>query len=80
VDPDYHDANLKTRHEGEVEFQAVVGTDGGLREPRVRGSLSEAHEAQVLRALRLWRYEPARRKDGPLAARISGRLVLRIYR
>jgi hypothetical protein len=79
VDADFHDANRKVRHEGEVEFQAVVGTDGRLRDARVKGSLSEAHEAQVVRALRLWRYRPARLKDEILPARISGRLVLRIY-
>jgi hypothetical protein len=79
VDPDYHATGRKVHHEGEVEFQAVVGTDGRLRDPRLKGSLSPEHEAHVLRALGLWRYQPARRKDAAVPARVSGRLVFRIY-
>src|SRR5262245_31217076 len=79
VDPDYHAANRKVHHEGEVEFQSVVGMDGRLRDPKLRGSLSADHEAHVLRALRLWRYQPARKKDVAVPVRMTGRLVFRIY-
>lgn len=79
VDPWYHDPAGKIRHEGEVEFDAVVGSDGRLHRPRLKSGLGEAHEKAILRALALWRFEPARQGDKPMAARIASRLVFRIY-
>jgi hypothetical protein len=79
VDPWYHDATGRVRQEGEVELEAVVGTDGRLHEPRVRTGVSPSHERAVLRGLPLWRFEPARRGEDPIAARILLRPVFRIY-
>jgi hypothetical protein len=69
----------RLRQESEVEFDAVVGTDGRVHDPTLKTTLSEAHQAVVLSALSRWRYEPARTADTPVAARISSRLNLRIY-
>ena len=79
VDPWYHDSSGRVRQEGEVEVEVIVGTDGRTHEPRVKTGMSSSHERAVLRALPLWRFEPARRESGPLGARISLRPVLRIY-
>jgi TonB family protein len=79
VDPWYHDSSGRLRQEGEIELEAVVGTDGRLHEPRVRTGVSPAHERAVLRVLPLWRFEPARRGEEPIAARILLRPVFRIY-
>jgi hypothetical protein len=79
VEPAYRDAGGRVRHEGEVEFVGVVGEDGLLRTPSVRTPLSSAHEAHVLKALSLWRFAPARRAEGAVGSRVSGRLVFRVY-
>lgn len=79
VHPAYSDASGRIRHEGEVAFAAVVGADGRLHRTRILTPLSEAHERHVLRALSLWRYEPARKGEERVAARIEGRLTFRIY-
>jgi hypothetical protein len=78
IDPVYRSPNRKIHYEGEVELAAVVGTDGRLHQPRLVTSLGE-HEARVLRVLTLWRYEPARRGDQPVAVRLLETAVLRIY-
>jgi hypothetical protein len=57
----------------------VVGEDGHLHAPKLRTPLSSAHEEHVLKALSLWRYEPAKRPEGPVGARILGRLAFRVY-
>jgi hypothetical protein len=67
------------RMESEVECVAVVGPDGRLHQPSVTTPLSEAHRARVLKALSLWRFEPAQTADGPVAARVDLRTSLRIY-
>jgi hypothetical protein len=79
VDPWYYDASGRLRQEGEIELEAVVGTDGRLHEPRVRTGVSPSHERAVLRVLPLWRFEPARRGEEAVAARILLRPVFRIF-
>jgi hypothetical protein len=65
--------------ESEVDFVGVVGTDGRLYEPRVLTPLNDDHVKQLLRALTMWRYQPARGTAGELPARVSGKAVLRLY-
>jgi len=79
VDPWYYDASGRVRQEGEVEVEVVVGTDGRIHQPRVTTGMGSSHERAVLRALPLWRFEPARREAGPLGARILLQPVLRIF-
>jgi len=77
IDPVYRSPNRKVHYEGEVELETVVGADGRLHQPRVVTSLGE-HEERVLRVLPLWRYEPARRGDQPVAVRVREAAILRI--
>jgi TonB family protein len=79
VDPWYHDPSGRVRQEGEVEVEVVVGTDGRAYGPRVRTGMGSTHEQAVLRVLPLWRFEPARREGGPVAARILLHPALRIF-
>jgi len=79
VNPYVHDTSGRIRQESEVEFDAVVGTDGRVHDPKLKTALSEAHQAVVLSALSRWRYEPARTADAAVSARVSSRLNLRIY-
>lgn len=79
VDPAYRDPSGRVRHQGELEFVVVVGEDGRVRSPKLRTALSAAHEEHVIRTLSLWRFEPARRAEGPLAARVLARLTFRVY-
>jgi hypothetical protein len=78
VHPYFHDPSGRVRQESEVEFEAVVGTDGRLHEPRLTTALSGPQQELVMSTLSRWRYEPARTASAPVAARISSRLALRI--
>jgi hypothetical protein len=69
----------RPRFERLVAIEAVVGTDGRLYRPLVKTSLPPAHEAAVLAALPFWRFEPARRADAPVGARVPLEAVLRVY-
>ena len=79
VNPLFHDPSGRVRQESEVEFDAVVGTDGRVHDPRLKTALSAAHQEVVLGALSRWRYEPAHTATAPVAARVSSRLAFRIY-
>ncbi|HUL77655.1 MAG TPA: hypothetical protein VL691_10365 [Vicinamibacteria bacterium] len=78
VDATYHGPS-KVHFDRLVEVEAVVGTDGRLHRPRVKTSLDPPHEAAVLGVLPFWRFEPARRADAPVGARVSLELSLRGY-
>jgi hypothetical protein len=67
------------RLESEVEFTGVVGPDGRLHQPAVTTQLADVHRERVLKALSLWRFEPAQTADGPVASRVALRTSLRIY-
>jgi hypothetical protein len=75
----YRRGTEATRQESEVEFDAVVGTDGRLHDAKVKTPLGAGHRDLVLDALSRWRYEPAKTPAGPVGARVNERLALRIY-
>ncbi|HEY7925264.1 MAG: hypothetical protein ACHP85_18185 [Burkholderiales bacterium] len=75
----YHDASGKGLHERLVGVEAVVGTDGRVYRPVVKASIDRAHEAALEAALQMWRFDPARRGDGPLGARVPLEVPLRVY-
>ena len=79
VDPLDRAPKGRAHYERLVDFEAVVGKDGRLYRPQVKSSLDPALERVVVGVLPLWRFEPARRADGPVAARVAQRLVLRVY-
>jgi hypothetical protein len=78
VEPVLRDPSRRIHQQGEVEFVAVVGSDGRLRSPVVKTGLEERHESLMKRALAAWRFDPARQGDRPVAARVSLRTALMI--
>jgi hypothetical protein len=77
VDPVYR--NPRVHHEAEVEFELVVGADGRVYRPQVKGGLGKEHVAAIHRALAAWRFEPARAGQEPIPVYHSTRAVFRIY-
>jgi len=75
----YRDPGGRLRQQSVVEMSAVVGTDGRAYDPRFKTTLNDVHQQAVARALRLWRFEPARKGEDPVAARVELKPILRIY-
>lgn len=75
----YQDPAGRVRQQSQVEMEAVVGTDGRLSRPQIKTGLSDVHEKALTRVLPLWRFDPARRGEEPVAARVALQPVLRIY-
>jgi hypothetical protein len=76
VEPAMRDPRV--RHEGEIEFEAVVGADGRLYRPALRGGLDPQHMAAIRRVLPMWRFEPARAGQEALPAYHTVKSVFRI--
>jgi hypothetical protein len=79
VDPWYHASSDRLHQEGQVSVEVVVGVDGRIHESTLKTGMSVPHELAVKRVLPLWRFEPARGPDGPVAARIMIEPILRIF-
>ena len=75
----HHDASGKGLHERLVGVEAVVGPDGRVYRPLVKASIDRAHQVALEEALQMWRFDPARRGDGPLGARVPLEVPLRVY-
>lgn len=69
----------KRRLETEVEWSGVVGPDGRVHQPAVTTPLADVQRARVVKALSLWRFEPARTAEGPVASKVALRTSLRMY-
>jgi hypothetical protein len=68
----------RVRHEGEIEFEAVVGADGRIYRPVLKGGLDPQHLAAIRRVLPMWRFEPARAGQEALPAYHTVKTVFRI--
>jgi hypothetical protein len=76
VEPTMRDPRV--RHEGEIEFEAVVGADGRIYRPALKGGLDPHHIAAIRRVLPMWRFEPARAGQEALPAYHTVKTVFRI--
>jgi hypothetical protein len=79
VDAEYRGVSGKARRGVELDFVAVVGVDGRLRQTQLATFLGSSQDTLVQRALAVWRFEPAQKDGRPVAARIADRLILRVY-
>jgi protein TonB len=76
-DPEYPSAARGAGIEGKVILEALVGTDGRVRQVRVREGnpmLADAAREAVLR----WRFRPARWNQKPVAAWVAIPVVFRL--
>lgn len=66
VRPDYPPVALAARVSGSVFIEAIIGTDGLVRDARVIKSIPLLDDA-ALKAVRQWRYTPTRLNGVPVA-------------
>jgi len=59
IQPEYPSAERRAGREGTVIVTAVVGKDGGVRDPKVIRSVSPGLDAAAVQAVLQWRYRPA---------------------
>jgi TonB family protein len=67
VEPSYSNAARQSRTEGSARFAIVVGTDGRPHSPRVLNGIGYDLEGNALRAISMYRFEPARELDKPVS-------------
>ena len=81
VNPKYTAIAIKARIEGMVEIEAVIREDGTVGETRVIKSIDALFglDVEAVKALKLWRFEPATRFGRPVAVVVVGVLRFDVF-
>ena len=78
VQPDYTEEARRRRIEGEVVLEVIVLADGSVGDVRVLRSLGYGLDEAAVRAMRDWRFVPARRQDVPVAVFVEVAMEFRL--
>ena len=78
-DPEYSDAARKAKYQGTVVLWVVIGADGRPRDIRVVRSLGMGLDEKAVEAVRMWRFEPARKDGQPVAVQMNVEVSFRLY-
>ncbi len=63
-DPEFSEEARKAKYQGVVVLKVLVGADGRVHNAQVARSLGMGLDEKALETVRLWKFEPARTKDG----------------
>lgn len=78
-DPEYSEEARKAKYQGTVVLWVVVGPDGRPKEVRVQRSLGLGLDEKAMEAVKLWKFEPARKDGNPVAVQINVEVNFRLY-
>jgi len=78
-DPEFSEEARKAKYEGTVILWMIVGMDGRTHEIRVQRSLGMGLDEKAIEAVRVWRFEPARKNGQPVAVQVNVEVNFRLY-
>jgi TonB family protein len=71
VAPDYPKSAVKSKAQGDVRLEIVVGTDGKVRTAKVLSSPAGILDEPAIAAVKQWEFQPARFKGEPIAVTLT---------
>ena len=72
-------AGKKIAKTGSATVTIIVGEDGTVQNARVVESFNHDLDAQALKAIKQWKFEPAVRKGVPVAVQLSVQVTFHLY-
>jgi len=78
-DPEYSEEARKAKWQGTVVLWVVIGPDGRPRDVRVQRSLGMGLDEKAIEAVRLWKFEPAKKDGQPVAVQVNVEVNFRLY-
>jgi TonB family protein len=69
--PEYSEEARSAHVQGTCELRLVVGSDGSPRDIRILRPLGSGLDENAVRAVRTWKFEPARRDGNPVASEVA---------
>ncbi len=78
-DPEYSEEARKAKYQGTVILWVIIGPDGRPRDIRVQRSLGMGLDEKAIEAVKLWKFEPARKDGQPVPVQINVEVNFRLY-
>ena len=78
-DPEFSEEARKAKHQGVVIVNVIVGPDGRAHEMRVVQPLGLGLDEKAIEAVRLWKFEPARKDGKAVAVAVNIEVTFRLY-
>src|SRR4051812_48310 len=78
-DPEYSEEARKAKYQGVVVLFVVVGPDGRVHDMRVQRSLGLGLDEKAMEAVKLWKFDPARKDGQAVAVQINVEVNFRLY-
>jgi TonB family protein len=78
-DPDYSEEARKAHWQGTVLLWVVVGPDGKVRDVKVSRSLGLGLDEKAMEAVKVWKFDPARKNGQPVAVEMTIEVNFHMY-
>jgi len=78
-DPEFSEEARKAKYQGTVVLWLIVGLDGRTHNIRFHRTLGMGLDEKAVEAIRLWKFEPARKDGVPVAVQINVEVNFRLY-
>jgi len=78
-DPEYSDAARKAKFQGTVVVGVIIGVDGHVYDPKILQPLGLGLDQKALEAVKLWRFEPAKKNGHPVRVAANIEVNFRLY-
>ncbi len=69
----------KAKYQGTVVLWIVVGPDGKVHDLHVQRSLGLGLDEKAIEAVKLWKFDPARKDGQPVAVQVNVEVNFRLY-
>jgi TonB family protein len=78
-EPEFSDEARRKRIEGTVNLSLVVGVDGHPHDIKVENGLGHGLDENAVKAVREWRFEPARQDGQPIEKKIAVSVTFNLF-
>jgi TonB family protein len=79
INPAYSKAASQAKYQGEVAITVVIGPDGRIHDSKIARKAGLGLEESAMNVLPLWRFEPARKDDKPVAVQVTVEVSFHLY-
>jgi TonB family protein len=79
IDPAYSAAASRAKYQGDVAITVVIGPDGRIHDSKIARAAGLGLEESAINVLPLWRFEPARKDDKPVAVQLTVEVSFHLY-
>jgi TonB family protein len=79
VDPVFSETARSEKFSGNVALKVIIGTDGRVHNPTIARSIGHGLDENALRVISMWRFEPPRQLDKPVAVWATIEVSFKLY-